>query len=232
MLGATLSPSLASFTPTYDKGLSQLVHTVLVGDLETPVSAFMKLRGAFSGHAFLLESVEGGAVRGRYSMIGLAPDIVWRCFSGQAEINRAALHTPEQFEPCNSNPLLSLRALLKESALPDRPDLPPMAAGIFGTLGYDMVREMERLGPAKTDPLNLPDSLLIRPTVMVIFDSVKDTITIVVPCRVKPMQTAIASYETACNLVERVSMALEQAIPLALQADDAAPLAITPSLAL
>ena len=228
MLGATLSPSLASFTPTYDKGLSQLVHTVLVGDLETPVSAFMKLRGAFSGHAFLLESVEGGAVRGRYSMIGLAPDIVWRCFSGQAEINRAALHTPEQFEPCNSNPLLSLRALLKESALPDRPDLPPMAAGIFGTLGYDMVREMERLGPAKTDPLNLPDSLLIRPTVMVIFDSVKDTITIVVPCRVKPMQTAIASYETACNLVERVSMALEQAIPLALQADDAAPLAITP----
>ena len=65
MLGTTLSPSLASFTPSYDKGLAQLVHTVLVGDLETPVSAFMKLRAAFSGHAFLLESVEGGAIRGR-----------------------------------------------------------------------------------------------------------------------------------------------------------------------
>ena len=228
MIGTTLSPSLASFTPSYDKGLAQLVHTVLVGDLETPVSAFMKLRAAFSGHAFLLESVEGGAVRGRYSMIGLAPDVIWRCFADQAEINRTALHDPQRFEACAEKPLASLRALLKESALPDRPDLPPMAAGIFGTLGYDMVREMERLGPAKSDPLNLPDALLIRPTVMVIFDAVKDTITIVVPCRVKPSQTAVACYETARELVERVSQALEQAIPLTVQADDADPLSITP----
>lgn len=228
MLGTTLSPSLASFTPSYDKGLAQLVHTVLVGDLETPVSAFMKLRAAFSGHAFLLESVEGGAVRGRYSMIGLAPDVIWRCFDGQAEINRTALHDPQTFEACADKPLTSLRALLEESALPDRPDLPPMTAGIFGTLGYDMVREMERLGPAKSDPLNLPDSLLIRPTVMVIFDAVKDTITIVVPCRVKPSQTAVASYETACELVESVSQALEQAIPLTVQADGTDPLSITP----
>ena len=228
MLGTTLSPSLASFTPSYDKGLAQLVHTVLVGDLETPVSAFMKLRAAFSGHAFLLESVEGGAVRGRYSMIGLAPDVIWRCFDGQAEINRTALHDPQTFEACADKPLTSLQALLEESALPDRPDLPPMAAGIFGTLGYDMVREMERLGPAKADPLNLPDALLIRPTVMVIFDAVKDTITIVVPCRVKPAQTAVASFETACKLVERVSQALEQAIPLTVQADETDPLSITP----
>ena len=228
MVGTTLSPSLASFTPSYDKGLPQLVHTVLVGDLETPVSAFMKLRAAFNGHAFLLESVEGGAVRGRYSMIGLAPDLVWRCFAGRAEINRAALHDPQQFVACPDQPLVSLRSLLKESALPDRPDLPPMAAGIFGTLGYDMVREMERLGPAKSDPLNLPDALLVRPTVMVIFDAVKDTITIVVPCRVKAAQTALACYENACDLVERVSQALEQAIPLTVQDEQTDQLSITP----
>ena len=228
MVGTTLSPSLASFTPSYDKGLPQLVHTVLVGDLETPVSAFMKLRAAFNGHAFLLESVEGGAVRGRYSMIGLAPDLVWRCFAGRAEINRAALHDPQQFVACPDQPLVSLRSLLKESALPDRPDLPPMAAGIFGTLGYDMVREMERLGPAKSDPLDLPDALLVRPTVMVIFDAVKDTITIVVPCRVKAAQTALACYENACDLVERVSQALEQAIPLTVQDEQTDQLSITP----
>ncbi len=228
MVGTTLSPSLASFTPSYDKGLPQLVHTVLVGDLETPVSAFMKLRAAFNGHAFLLESVEGGAVRGRYSMIGLAPDVVWRCFAGRAEINRAALHDPQQFVACPDQPLVSLRSLLKESALPDRPDLPPMAAGIFGTLGYDMVREMERMGPAKSDPLDLPDALLVRPTVMVIFDAVKDTITIVVPCRVKAAQTALACYENACDLVERVSQALEQAIPLTVQDEQSDPLSITP----
>ena len=228
MVGTTLSPSLASFTPSYDKGLPQLVHTVLVGDLETPVSAFMKLRATFNGHAFLLESVEGGAVRGRYSMIGLAPDLVWRCFAGRAEINRAALHDPQQFVACPDQPLVSLRSLLKESALPDRPDLPPMAAGIFGTLGYDMVREMERLGPAKSDPLDLPDALLVRPTVMVIFDAVKDTITIVVPCRVKAAQTALACYENACDLVERVSQALEQAIPLTVQDEQTDQLSITP----
>ncbi len=228
MVGMTLSPSLASFTPSYDKGLAQLVHTVLVGDLETPVSAFMKLRAAFSGHAFLLESVEGVAVRGRYSMIGLAPDVVWRCVAGQAEINRTALHDPGHFEVCSDRPLKSLRALLQESALPDRSDLPPMAAGIFGTLGYDMVREMERLGPAKADPLNLPDALLIRPTVMVIFDSVKDTITIVVPCRVKASQSAVACYETAQTLVDQVSQALEQAIPLSVQDSGMDPVSMAP----
>lgn len=224
MVGTTLSPSLAGFKPSYDKGVPQLVHTVLVGDLETPVSAFMKLRAAFKGHAFLLESVEGGAVRGRYSMIGLQPDIVWRCVAGQAEINRDAIHDADAFVACPGQPLASLRSLLEESALPDRQDLPLMAAGIFGTLGYDMVREMERLAPAKNDPLALPDALLMRPTVMVIFDAVKDTITIVVPCRIKSGQKAEASYETATDLVDRVSHALEQAIPLqaidpALQSD-------------
>ena len=93
--------------------------------------------------SFLLESVEGGAVRGRYSIIGLEPDLIWRASGAQAEINRTPQNNPEAFAPAAEPPLAALRALIAESriALPD--GLPPMAAGVFGYLGYDMVRQME-----------------------------------------------------------------------------------------
>ena len=77
----------------------------------------------------------------------------------------------------------SLRALVAESAI-ELPDaLPPMAAGIFGYLGYDMVRLMEKLPSPNPDPIGLPDAVLVRPTIVVVFDAVKDTITVVTPVR-------------------------------------------------
>ena len=91
----------------------------LVGDLETPVAAFLKLRAGHAGPAFLLESVEGGAVRGRYSMIGLEPDLVWRCRDGAAEI-AARRRTADAFVPEAGAPLESLRALIAESAIAER----------------------------------------------------------------------------------------------------------------
>ena len=122
-----------------------VVWTTLVADLETPVSAFLKLAEG-RPNAFLLESVEGGAVRGRYSIIGLEPDLIWRCQGGDAEINRNARSQPDAFEPCAEPPLDALRALIAESRHRRCPHgLPPMAAGIFGYLGYDMVRLMEEL---------------------------------------------------------------------------------------
>ena len=213
MSSQTIKPDLDHFTTAHSNGLSQLVMTTLVGDLETPVSAFMKLRNAFSGPAFLLESVEGGAVRGRYSMIGLRPDVIWRCAGGQASVNRNALHDTKQFVDETQAPLLSLRALMNESTLPISEDMPPMAAGLFGYLGYDMVREMEHLADAKTDPLNLPDATMIRPTAMVIFDGVKDIISIIVPARYKVGETARQCYETAVDLIEQVTCALELPLP-------------------
>src|SRR6266705_6452121 len=126
-----IEPSETAFAARYGRGEAQVVWTTLVADLETPVSAFLKLGG--KAMSFLLESVEGGAVRGRYSIIGLEPDLIWRTVEGRAEINR----TPRRngtFNPCNEPPLTALRALVAESqiALPDT--LPPMAAGIFGYL--------------------------------------------------------------------------------------------------
>src|SRR5262245_7721459 len=83
----------------------------LVAVLETPFSAFLKL-GEGKAMSFLLDSVEGGAVRGRYSIIGLDPDLIWRTVQGKAEINRAARSTPNAFAPCPEPPLSALRTLI------------------------------------------------------------------------------------------------------------------------
>src|ERR1700688_684505 len=146
-----IEPSETAFAEHYGRGQAQVVWTTLVADLETPVSAFLKL--GTKPMSFLLESVEGGAVRARYSIIGLEPDVVWRAHGAQAEINRSALGKRDAFVPCPEPPLKALRALIAESRI-DLPDsLPPMAAGVFGYLGYDMVRLIGELPRANPGPI-------------------------------------------------------------------------------
>ncbi len=204
-----IEPSFAAFKERHEAGGGVLLSTRLIADLETPVSAFLKLSAGRSGGIFLLESVEGGAARGRYSMIGLDPDMVWRCVDGRAEINRNALSDPDDFSPCPEPPLEALRALIGQSRIDTPDDLPPMAAGVFGYLGYDMVRQMERLPSAKPDPIGVPDAIMIRPTVMVVFDSVKDEISVVTPVRPTPGVAAQAAYEAGCERIEAVVAILE-----------------------
>jgi anthranilate synthase component I len=204
-----IEPSFDLFAERYERGEATLVAARLVADLETPVSAYLKLAAGRRGNMFLLESVEGGASRGRYSMIGLDPDIVWRAFGSRPEINRNALARGSKFEPCPGRPLESLRALIAESAIATPADAPPMAAGIFGYLGYDMVREMERLGPAKPDPIGVPDAVMIRPTAMVVFDSVRDEISVVAPVRPAANLSAKAAYDRAAERIDAIVAVLE-----------------------
>ena len=205
----SVEPGESAAAAAYDAGQPILASARLVADLETPVSAFLKLSAGRRGNVFLLESVEGGAARGRYSMIGLDPDIVWRASGDTAEINRRALTHPAAFEPCSQAPLEALRALIDESAIPARGDLPPMAAGVFGYLGYEMVRQMERLAPPKPDRIGTPDAIMIRPTVMAVFDSVKDELHIVTPIRPAPGVSARAAWEAATVRIDRVVDVLE-----------------------
>jgi anthranilate synthase component I len=198
-----------SFHAAYESGVASLVTTKLIADLETPVSAFLKLTRSRNGNVFLLESVEGGSARGRYSIIGMDPDIIWRSHGDRCEINRRPQSDPEAFETLDARPLDSLRALLAESAIDAEIDLPPMAAGVFGYLGYDMVRQMERLAPAKPDPIGLPDSIMIRPTLMAIFDSVRDELFIVTPVRPRPGVGAKNAWETAQARLEEAVQILE-----------------------
>jgi anthranilate synthase component 1 len=209
-----VTPEFDAFARTYSAGEACVVRTTLVGDLITPVAAFLKLRHGRRGAAFLLESVEGGAVKGRYSMIGLDPDLVWRCEGGAASVDRRALDHKDAFVADERPPLESLRALIRESALPLGDDLPPMAAGLFGYLGYDMVRLMERLPEPNPDALGVPDAILIRPTVMVVFDAVRDEVSLITPVRPQANIPARAAYEGALARLESVTWALERPLPL------------------
>src|SRR6476661_8648488 len=177
-----IEPEFSTFARVYDSNTPQVLYTKLVADLETPVSAFLKL-GEGRDNAFLLESVQGGETRGRYSIIGLKPDLIWRCRDGRAEINRAARYNPHAFNPDTSadKPLLALRTLINSCRVQLPAVVPPMAVGLYGYLGYDMVRLVEKLGPAPPDPLALPDAILLRPTITAIFDNVRDEILVVTP---------------------------------------------------
>ena len=139
-----IEPAADAFAARYGRGEPQVVWTTLVADLETPVSAFLKVAGG-RPISFLFESVEGGAVRGRYSMIGLDPDL-----SGAPTARAPRSIAPAREARASSlrdAPLAALRALIAESRIVLPEKLPPMAAGLFGYLGYDMVRLMEDLGP-------------------------------------------------------------------------------------
>jgi anthranilate synthase component 1 len=194
-----------------------------VADLDTPVGAFLKLTGGAQANAFLLESIEGGAARGRYSGIGLAPDLVWRCKGGKAEINRHALSAPHAFEPEAGPALDSLRRVIAAARMPVPPGLPPMAAGLFGYLGYDMVRLIEKLPETNPDVLGIPDAVLTRPTLMAVFDHVRDTLTLCAP--VWPGGEPTAALEAAEARLDEAEAALDRPVPRP------APPAVLPKLA-
>ena len=210
--GARIEPDFATFARLYDAGTPQVAWTRLVADLETPVSAMLKLAHE-RPNSFLLESVEGGATRGRYSIIGCEPDLIWRARGTRAEVNRTPLAGASAFAPSLLPTLPSLRALLAESAIKLPPELPPMAAGIFGYMGYDTVRLIEHLPATKPDSLGLPDSILVRPTLIVIFDTVKDEMTVVTPVRPLPGVSAKTAYKRAADRLNIVIERLDQPLP-------------------
>ena len=214
MTALTLVPGFDDFVASYEADQPTLLVTKLISDLETPVSAYLKLSRNKSNAAFLLESVEGGAARGRYSMIGLNPDIIFKVVGDKAQINRNALNDASKFMDCDAPPLIALRNLIHESSIPHSMSLPPMSAGVFGYLGYDMVRQMERLAPAKSDKIGAPDALLIRPTIMVVFDTVCDELYVVTPVRPTSSMSAKDAYDSAYArlnaIVTRLNSPLER----------------------
>jgi anthranilate synthase component I len=222
-----IEPSAEQFAARYAAGEPQVVWTTLVADLETPVSAFLKIAGS-RPMSFLLESVEGGAVRGRYSIIGLEPDMIFRVDGRQASLNRTPATNPTAFVPMAEPPLQALRDFIGESriALPDA--LPPMAAGVFGYLGYDMVRLIEDLPSHAPDPIGIPDATLIRPTLVIAFDAVQDSITVVTPVRPHHSVPAKTALARAVERLAAVVDALDRPLDKTDAAADAGPLDVAP----
>ena len=207
-----LTPDFDTFAAAYSAGQNQVVYTRLAADIDTPVSLMLKLTGA-SENAFVLESVTGGEVRGRYSIIGMKPDLIWRCRGETSEVNRAARYDADAFSDVPGNPLDTLRAVIAESKIDLPDDLPQAAAGLFGYLGYDMIRLVENLPDVNPDPLGLPDAQMLRPSVIAVLDGVKGEVTLVSPAWVSEGQSARAAYAQAAERVMDAVRDLERAMP-------------------
>jgi len=215
-----------SFAAAYDRGRAQIVFRRVVADLETPVGAYLKLSEG-RRNTFLLESVQDGATRGRYSMIGFDPDIILRVEAGKASINRNAGLAGGLFEQVSQPPLDALRALVAESQADIPPGLPSTAAGIYGYLGYEMVRLMERLPDRHDRGLDLPDALLMRPTMLAVFDTVKDELYLTAPVYVRRGVSARQAWESAQAKIDEAVGRLGRTLPYAAMPPDMDHVAIT-----
>jgi anthranilate synthase component 1 len=186
-------------------GKPALIWRRQVADTETPVSAALKLMEEGRGD-FLLESVEGGETRGRHSLIGLAPDLVFRADGTQAAINRNWLQDRTAFAPESGDSLAALRNLVKACQMDVPEELPRALACLVGYFGYETIGLVEKLPRAPQSELDLPDMLFVRPTVILIFDRLADELFLVAPLWPESdgdSEAKIASAEERLDEVER-----------------------------
>jgi anthranilate synthase component 1 len=180
------------FTPSPERfrvsDKPQLIYTRIINDMDTPVSAFLKA-ALGKPYAFLFESVQGGEQRGRYSFFGFNPDLIWRGFDDNSEVSRDG---GKSFTDMDAAPLEALRALQAESHFDLPEGIPPMAAGLFGYLGYDMIRQVETIPAGNPDPIGTPDAIMVRPSIVCIFDQIAQEI--IIASVVYPNQTADEAY--------------------------------------
>ncbi|WP_374427181.1 anthranilate synthase component I [Tabrizicola sp.] len=217
-----LSPSFAEFEAGWNAGKNQIVWARLAADLDTPVSLMLKL-GDARADTFMLESVTGGEVRGRYSIVGMKPDLVWQCHGEKSRINREARFDRQSFTDLAGHPLQTLRDLLAECRIEMPEGLPAVSAGLFGYLGYDMIRLVENLPQVNPDPLALPDAELIRPSVVAVLDGVKGEVTVVAPAWVAGGLSARAAYAQAAERVMDALRDLDRAPSAARDLGETAP---------
>jgi anthranilate synthase component 1 len=177
----------------------------LIADTETPVGAALKLIEPGRGD-FLLESVEGGEIRGRYSLLGLDPDLVFRAVGHGCDINRTWRADREAFAPLTGDALDELRALVESCHIDVPPALPPTLACVVGYFGYETIGLVERLPRAPQSSLELPDMLFVRPTLILVFDRLGDELFCVAP--VWPSNTA--PERALADAEERIDAALHR----------------------
>jgi anthranilate synthase component 1 len=189
-----ITPPFETFKITWEQGTSTVLTCTVAGDVETPVAAYLKV-AQDKPHSFLFESVEGGKFRGRYSFFGCDPDSVW--------------HAPND-EKDSAEVINSLRAFINAAAFPLPKNIPAMAAGVFGFLGYDMVRHVEALPPAKHDPLGIPDAVLIRPQLLGVFDHVAETLQFFAPLYYDKAVAAETAYQQGVAKLQNAVAALQQ----------------------
>lgn len=219
-------PDFQRFAEQYDAGKAQIVWRRIVADLETPVGTYLKLAEGRK-NTYLLESVQDGTTRGRYSIIGSQPDVILKVEGGSALINRQVMLDEHAYEPVSAKPLDALRRLVADSNIDVPPGLPAQSAGIYGYLGYDMVRYMEVLPDNNPDDLGTPEAILMRPSLLAIFDTLKDELYLTAPVYVRTDVTSRQAFEAAQGRIDDAMDRLGRATPTTTSSPDLANIEVT-----
>ena len=165
--------SKKKFIDNYIRNIPQILSHQIVADTETPVSTLLKI-SKNEKYSFLLESVEGGDQRGRYSLLGCKPDIIWKVKNGKVSITTNSKYIKDNVS-ADLNPIQSLRNVLQLSKIQRDFNKTPYPV-LVGYLGYPMIQYMEKINLSNPDTLNIPEAVMIRPKIVAVFDNIKDTI--------------------------------------------------------
>ena len=195
------------FIKGYNSNLPQLINKNLVADVETPISSLLKI-SKNQKYSFLLESVEGGSKRGRYSLLGCDPDLIWSVEKGEAKIRYLGINYNYKF---NNDPLKSLKELVNVSKFKKTLQEAPYPT-LVGYLGYPMIQYMENIKLKNKDNIKIPDAILIRPKIVAVFDNIKDDISLMsvsYPCKTVSAEKA---FKDSTSLLSKTIKKLEKSI--------------------
>ena len=194
----TVLPNRREFKEKAGQGNLIPVYTEVYADLETPVSAYLKLRRG--ENTFLLESVEGGTQVGRYSFLGRDPSVIFEARGQRVTIRRGSQVTKIE----TTNPLEELKNLIREFVPVSDPTLPPFAGGAVGYIAYDAVRHMENLPETNPDDLGVPDMLFMFTDTIVAFDNVSHKLTVMHNLQARPGDNLDLLYDQAAGVLQQI----------------------------
>ena len=195
------------FILNYKRGIPQILGKNIIADIETPFSSLLKISKK-EKYSFLLESVEGGSKRGRYSLLGCDPDLVWHVNNGKSSIKYLGHNYNYNL---SNKPLQALRELITLSKFKNKDNNVPFPT-LVGYLGYPMIQFMENIKLKNIDNIKIPDATLIRPRIVAVFDNIKDIISLMTVCYPSKNISAETAYKNTTLILKKTINKLEKSV--------------------
>ena len=198
------------FINKYNSGIPQIIQKELIADTETPISSFLKI-SKNQKYSFLLESVEGGDQRGRFSLLGCDPDLIWKIQNNK--VNIKTFDKSIDTSSISKDPIKSLKELLVFSKIEIENNAPPFPV-LVGYLGYAMINFMEDIKLQNPDEINIPNAVMIRPKLVAVFDNIKDTINIMTSVYPNKNIKAEKAFNIANKFINKAINKLNKDLPI------------------
>jgi anthranilate synthase component 1 len=199
-------------------GKAAVIWQRQIADVDTPIAAALKLIAPGRGD-WILESVEGGETRGRYSLIGLDPDVMFEVRGDTARINRNWRTDPNAFQAVSEPALAALRNLVTECRFDVPAELPKALAVLVGFFAYETITLVERLPRARGEGLGLPDMMFARPGLVLVFDRLADELFLVAPLWPDAARSPDAVIAAAADRIDSAAARLAGPLPAVLSRD-------------